>query len=355
MRKQPKHTLAAPRSDTLRDVPAPELDVDVPKTVEMPPTTEVDVPAVSEESIELEVLLSHAKEHPLDAEAFRDLAQFYRRVGDKPRAEWMKGLALAVASKAGVSPEVPRLILSANHRKRLKHSLLQGPEAEVITLASLPLCRLYPARGNEAGSGTELSASAGPGASGAAQALSAAVRILGMKPPSVFLSMENGPPFSLTFYDAPRLLVGKLAVKRELSPSELRFYAGRALFSLNRGLMPLRLLRRESLAAGLQAIGRVLKNESVPTVDGRAIRDALPAEARGRLNELLVQLGRRINIDALLDGARHSTNRAGLMVCGSLASALHALKAKKALKAELEELVRFAMSEDYFMLTSQRV
>lgn len=343
------------RRDTIRDVPVQRADDARLKTMEMAPSTEVDMPAAVEPSPERDELTRYAFEHPLDATGFDDLAHWYARAGDEARAEWMRDIAKAVSGKPVPSPRAPRLILSAQLRKMLKHPLVMTPALEAIALAGPTLCRLYPTTGTAAGSGTEFDADAGPGASKAGEALLAAVRILGMKAPGVYLSQENGPPFSVAYYDGPRVLVGKLAVRRELADSELRFYAGRALFTLTAGLLPLRLLRKAELEEGLSSIAKVLKNERAPTVDARAIRDALPAEARGRLNELLVSLGRKLKIDALLEGSRHSVNRAGLMVCGGLGPALHALKAKKALKSELEELVRFAMSDEYFALTARSV
>ena len=343
------------RRDTVRDVPAPQGDDAAFKTVEMAFATEVDVPAALEPSPERVELTRYAYEHPLDSTGFDDLAHWYARAEDEARAESMREIARAVSGKPLPSPRAPRLILSAQHRKALKHALVVTPASEAIVLAGATLCRLYPTTGTAAGSGTEFDADASPGASKAGEALLAAVRILGMKAPAVFLSQEEGPPFSVAYYDGPRLLVGKLAVRRELADSELRFYAGRALFTFSADLLPLRLLRKAELDEGLSSIAKALKNERAPAVDGRAIRDGLPAEARGRLNELLVSLGRKLKLDALLEGSRHSVNRAGLVVCGGLGPALHALKAKKALKTELEELVRFAMSDEYFALTARIV
>ncbi len=336
-------------------MPARHVDDAAPKTVEFAPSTEVDMPAAVEPSPERDELTRYAFEHPLDASGFDDLAHWYARAGDDARAESMRDIAQAVSGKPVPSPRAPRLILSAQLRKTLKHPLVETPALEALVLAGPMLCRLYPTTGAAVGTGTEFDADAGPGASKAGEALLAAVRILGMKAPGIFLAQENGPPFSVAYYDGPRLLVGKLAVRRELADSELRFYAGRALFTLSAGLLPLRLLRKADLEEGLSSIAKVLKNERALAVDARAIRDALPAEARGRLNELLVSLGRKLKLEALLEGSRHSVNRAGLMVCGALGPALHALKAKKALKSELEELVRFAMSDAYFALTAKSV
>jgi hypothetical protein len=53
-----------------------------------------------------------------------------------------------------------------------------------------------------------------------ADALLAAVRILGVRSPDVYLLDESGPPLSLVFTTEPRILVGKLAVKKEVTDAE---------------------------------------------------------------------------------------------------------------------------------------
>ena len=52
-------------------------------------------------------------------------------------------------------------------------------------------------------------------------------------------TVADGPPFSLIHTTEPKLLVGKLAVRKELPDAELRFFAGRALFTQNPDLLAL--------------------------------------------------------------------------------------------------------------------
>ena len=54
-----------------------------------------------------------------------------------------------------------------------------------------------------------------------------------------------------------------------------------------------------------------------------------------------------LELGPLTEGARHSANRAGLVVCGGVAPAVEALRAKKALTSEMIELIRFAASDAY--------
>src|SRR5581483_8869982 len=161
----------------------------------------------------------------------------------------------------------------------------------------------------------------GKGAKAAADALLAAVRMLGLRAPDVFLSEDNGPPFSLIHTTEPKLLVGKLAVRKQLPDAELRFFAGRALFTQNPDLLALRSLRREQLVHGLQVLGQAL-NGRVINVEARVVRDAIPQRVFERLKELYVKHGSRLEVQRLQEGARHSANRAGLVVCGGVAPAL---------------------------------
>src|SRR5207302_1678910 len=87
-------------------------------------------------------------------------------------------------------------------------------EGELLALSGLALCRIYPTRGPAAGTKEEFRVDMGKGAKAAADALLAAVRILGLRAPDVYLSNDNGPPFALVFPGAVRLLVGRLAQRQ---------------------------------------------------------------------------------------------------------------------------------------------
>jgi cellulose synthase operon protein C len=169
------------------------------------------------------------------------------------------------------------------------------------------------------------------------------------------LSEDNGPPFALVFTNAPRMLVGRLAVKKRLPEAELRFFAGRALFTQNPDLLVLRSLKREQIARALTVLAAVLRGGRTLSTEARAVQEALPGKGLDRLKMLFEKIGRSIDLNSLAEGARHSANRAGLVVCGGIAPALAALRAKKALPSEVTELVRFAASERYLMLRTRRL
>ncbi len=305
-------------------------------------------------SKEREGLFERVRGAPLDPDGYRLLAEHFDAGADASRSSLMLEIALALEGDPHAAPRAPKMILSATDRAGLKHPVLRGEEGELLGLCGLALCRIYPTRGAEAGTRDEFRLDLGKGAKGAADALLTAVRILGLRAPDVYPSNDNGPPFALVFPGTPRLLVGRLAIKRELPEAELRFFAGRALFTQNPDLLCLRNLRREQLIRALQVLAQVLRGQSL-SAEARAVRDGLPPKGWERLKQLNEKVGRKMNLSILAEGARHSANRAGLVVCGGVAPALAALRAKKALSSEMIELVRFAASERYLVLRSRKL
>ena len=87
----------------------------------------------------------------------------------------------------------------------------------------------------------------------------------------------------------------------------------------------------------------------------KLLREAVPAKGWERLKQLVRAVGTRLDLAMLTDGARHSSNRAGLVVCGGIAPAVASLRAKKALPSEMTELVRFAASERYLQLRNRNL
>jgi hypothetical protein len=292
-------------------------------------------------------------ENPLDPAGYEALSDFYEHEGDADRSALMAELSSAIEGDPNAAPLVPRLILSARDRAALRHSALRGEAGELLSLSGAALVRLFPARGRAANSKVPFLLDAGRGAAHTAEALFAAVRILGLRAPDIFVSEDNGPPFSLVCTTAPRLLVGRLAVKQELAAAELRFFAGRALFSQNPDLLVLRSLRREQLERALEVLEDAL-GPRPSTLEAKTVRASLSRRAAARVTALLRATPRSLDLGRLADAARHSANRAGLLVAGGIAPALTALRAKKALENELIELVRFASSDRYLAMRSRR-
>ncbi len=304
-------------------------------------------------SEERQALFERVRASPLDPDGYRMLAEHFDTANDANRSSLMLELARALEGDPNAAPRTPRLILSATDRAGLRHPFVRTEAAELVTLTSPALCRLFPAKGKDAQATEEFSLESGKGAKGAADALLASVRLLGMRAPDVFVSDEAGPPFSALQTTPPRLVVSRLTVKKPVADAELRFYAGRALFTLSAELLALRTLKRDQLRAGLEAVGQMLRGQA--STEARIIREALPARSHERLKVLWPKVAKTLDLSALMEGARHSVNRAGLVVCGGIAPAIASLRAKKALPVEVTELVRFAASERYLQLRNRRL
>jgi hypothetical protein len=89
--------------------------------------------------------------------------------------------------------------------------------------------------------------------------LQSVARLLDVRLPELFLSEEDGPPFSLVHPGAPRLLVGRLAVRQVLPEPELRFFAGRALSCLGPDLLALRCLRKDQLLRAVAILASLVE------------------------------------------------------------------------------------------------
>ncbi len=341
-----------------------EDSVDAPVDLASTALTEIDVPVAAEPRREdddaLETtsgnvtpehvtLVERVRAAPLEATGYRALGELFRQGEDLERSALMLEIADALEGRTRDEPAAPRLIVSATDRDGLRHPALRREDGELLALAGTALCVGWGRSRELPDEVFELDS--GRGAEAAAEALLSAVRILGLPSPTVLVSAESGPPFSLVFASgAPHLLVGRAALRRELPAAELRFFAGRALFMQSPELMVLRALDQSLLGSGLGALAAVVRKQRALSAEALALRDALPVRALRRLEALLPNTSRPFPTQRLADAARHSANRAGLVVCGGVAPALAALQAKKALESEVLELVRFAASERYFQL-----
>lgn len=305
-------------------------------------------------SAERKALFERVRSEPLEPDGYRLLAEHFDTANDPSRSSLMLEIARALEGDPNAAPRTPRLILNATDRAGLKHPSLRGEAGELMALVGVALCRLYPTTGKHAGTDEEFHLEAGKGARAAADALLAAVRILGLRAPEVHVAEDAGPPFALVYTSEPRLLVGKLAVKKETDDAELRFFAGRALFTQLPELMALRNLRRDQLLKGLQLVADVARGRA-QSAEARVAKEAISPRAWDRVRQLISRVGRKLNYSQLAEGARYSSNRAGLVVCGGIAPAVAALRVKRALPAEMMELVRFAASERYLQLRSRNL
>ena len=296
--------------------------------------------------------IERVRERPLDAAAYRELSAFFVSRGDAARGSLMAEVAAALVGEKDGVPRFPRRTLTPEERAGLRHPGLRNPAGELLASVGQALVRLFPSFGRASGSSEPLRPDAGPGARAALEVLQSVARLLDVRLPEVFLSEDDGPPFSLVHPGAPRVLVGRLAVRQVLTEPELRFFAGRALFCLGPDLLALRCLKKDQLLRAVAILASVLRGGTEFGPESRVVREALHPNARTRALTLLESAQREFDAAALAEAARHSANRAGLVACGGPGTAVAALRALKSSEPELVELVRFSASERYLPLRS---
>ncbi|HLT31607.1 MAG TPA: hypothetical protein VK013_16335 [Myxococcaceae bacterium] len=302
-----------------------------------------------------EELLNHGFDRvhadPLDPDGFRLLAEAFSVSGDGARSLLMVELAHALEGEVTGPVDPPNLELTASDRLGLRHPLLREEAGELLAAVGHVFCSLFPTDASRF-QNPPFTSESGRGAAAATEALMGSVRVLGLRAADVAISDAPGPPFGVVRPDAPLLMVGQMAVQRVLPAPELRFFAGRALMSQEPDLLVLRGLRRDQVTHALSVLGWALSDDAGSSDEEEIVRmrAALVPEIRSRLKELHPRVSAQLRFQILADGARDSANRAGLVTCGAVGPALAALRSKKALKREMEELIRFAASERYFQL-----
>jgi hypothetical protein len=298
-------------------------------------------------------LLLGLQRDPLASRLHHRLAEHFDRSGDVLRASLFTEVARAIEGDPDAEPLSPRATLSATGRLALRHPDLKGAWLEALQLSGTALvAEASPSRRTL----SPFKMDAGKGAEIAAQALFDAVRILGQRAPDVVISAEDGPPFALEPGDPVRLTVGRASLRKTMPPSELRFFAARALYALAPDLLALRLLEVDVLATQMQkVVDAVLGAQGKKEVRFKGAAARLSPKARERLAQLMDGLrAARPDWAGLMLAARHSANRAGLLAAGGVAPALRAMQLKRADTAELAELVRFAVSDRMVRIRTHR-
>jgi len=115
-------------------------------------------------------LFERVRANPLDPDGYRMLAEHFDTANDANRSSLMLELARALEGDPNAAPRTPKLILSAADRAGLRHPLVRSEAAELVTLSSPALCRLFPAKGRDASTTVEFSLESGKGARSAADA-----------------------------------------------------------------------------------------------------------------------------------------------------------------------------------------
>ncbi|NBD07837.1 hypothetical protein [Corallococcus silvisoli] len=290
------------------------------------------------------------RERPLDPKPYRGLVDHFDQRGDTTRAALMRELADALDARDVSAPRVQRGPLTNQERAGLRHPGLRTPSGELLACVGIALCRLFPSPARIASTSEPLRASAGPGASAVLDALHTVARLLGVPLPELVAGDDDTAHITPVHTTVPRLVVGRLLVQQPPSTAELRFHAGRALFSLSPDLLALRALRKDHLLRALALLSSVLRNPKDAGDDARVVRESLSPRALERAALLMEPGTRDFDATLLVAAARDSANRAGLVACGGPGPALTVLRARRPHDSELEELVRFAASERYLAL-----
>ncbi|MGE6760957.1 hypothetical protein ACQKGO_23255 [Corallococcus interemptor] len=319
------------------------------ETRETPATAPDAAPPADATSAE-PLVFKLVRERPLDPKPYRGLVDHFDQRGDATRSALMRELADALEGRDVSAPRVQRPPLTNQERAGLRHPGLRTPSGELLACVGIALCRLFPSPARIANTTEPLRASSGPGAAAVLDALNTAARLLGVPLPELVAGEDDTANITPLHTTAPRLVVGRLLVQQPPTNAELRFHAGRALFSLSPDLLALRALRKDHLLRALALLSSVLKNPKDAGDDARVVRESLSPKALERAAVLMEPGTRDFDASLLVAAARDSANRAGLVACGGPGPALTVLRARRPHDSELEELVRFAASERYLAL-----
>ncbi len=300
-------------------------------------------------SQERALLFERVKANPLDIEAHRALMEVFQSRGDGPRVQMFADIVAALSGSGARRAIPPRGVVTPADFSLLFHPWLLSKEAELILKASPALERLLPVP-RDAPALRPLSQAEGPGVRSTSTAVLEAQRLFGAEAPRPLVSLHRGPPLMIEPGPrGPMLLVGTAAVERQLQEAELRFFAGRAVFTYAAGLLPLRAFQKAQLHKALRQLAAALDEQGSVRVFEKALR-AIPRPTLLEIRKRMEREGRSVRWERLQEGARHTANRAGFLLAGGLLPSLRALKAKRARSTEIVELVRFAASQRFFEL-----
>jgi tetratricopeptide (TPR) repeat protein len=170
-------------------------------------------------------------------------------------------------------------------------------------------------------------------------------------------------------YDPPVIIIGSAVVRGE-SPPELAFVLGRSLKLIQAGLVVPAKVPTVQLMALVAGILRQYMPDfeltDVPPAElleqTKNVAKVLPRKLKQDLMPFAVEFTSLGNHAVLQADIRAAANRAGLLACGDLGAALRVILRSQGLPddrplaqvgkkvAEVEQLLRFAVSEEYFDL-----
>ncbi|MFN0063963.1 MAG: tetratricopeptide repeat protein [Myxococcaceae bacterium] len=295
-------------------------------------------------------LATLARRQSLDADGYAELAQHYASAGDSARAEQLEEVSVALRGRARAAvPRVPPLWLTEADKAGLRHPGLRNAGGELLSLTGIALCQVgLPPNRRLLTPFRVSSRVAGPLF---ADALLSAVRVLGIRASDLYMGFRQAASVEVDFLnDGVCVVLSRRALRAPPSEAVLRFFAGRALFGQSPDLFALRLMATSQWWPMFELLGAALDPDPRKSREARMLSDRFQAKGREQLRELHVAARPTFQVAAFQVAARHSVNRAGLVVCGGLGPALAALEKIGAPRVERDELVRFAASARYLDL-----
>ncbi|MBI5479673.1 MAG: response regulator [Deltaproteobacteria bacterium] len=178
--------------------------------------------------------------------------------------------------------------------------------------------------------------------------------LFGVPAPAIYLRADFGAEAHVGGTEPPVLLCGPQALG-ETDKVVLAYRLGRAATYLlpgraTGGALPSRTLKTFLLGAmTLSTTGLAVEDPDGTIGALRELLGAMPAEAQARLRELVAQLSREktsLNLSSWSRALGWSADRAGLLVCNDLPTAVRLVAQTQARGAE-DALIDFALGDDY--------
>lgn len=292
------------------------------------------------------------RESPFSAPRYRELASFYVRIHRKERAQVIDEAAAALEGKSAPTSASLISTLGEEEWSQSLHPALNDCAAEIGALIGPAVCETvarqtgtFPVRGPFTMDGSD-------NAWAMADALLAAVRVMGIRSGAIYLwkESETDPVAAIPTWP-PSLCVSKPLLKNSYPAACLRFFAGRALTSLRPELQMYLLVAPEIIGHVLHELDKLLHGDGHATGMIRDVVQRVSGKSAERLTWLLERLGDDgIPLTDLCLAARHTANRMGLMVAGNVGEALRAMDMAHASPGEKSTLLGFAISDAYFRM-----
>ncbi|MCC6747299.1 MAG: hypothetical protein IT371_06545 [Deltaproteobacteria bacterium] len=259
------------------------------------------------------------------------------------------------------------------HDEWMFQRVIPGGFRQIFRLLNAPFAKIR--RGDIRGHGVTRAERLGAGDHPVRRIAASLARDLGGVEHELYLSSAQPTTVMVENTDPPAVILGTTLVK-EATDAELQFLLGRCLWIVRSAMVLPTRLRPEDLELLVAGVVRQYVPEfAPPEADARALGDVtkevsriVPRKLRQELMPFALECsgGGAVDLRALGGAVIHSANRAGLLACRSVHAALSALRkaagkideprdpetriAAMRENQEIEELLRFAVSDEHFEL-----